>query len=176
MNKTVSVDLKPVATLINAENDPRMIVYMVDEFSKYTLAGIAKNKEADEVAKMILKKWCLLGPGYPSKSFFADNGTEFKKKNLEEIARRIGIKICLTPSYLPWSNGVCERRHGTVDMVVRKLMEDDMNLKLEDALDHAIWAKNIEIGRHGKSPFQIILEDLLFCLVLMMVMGCPIQL
>ena len=156
VNETVSVDLKPVATLINAENDPRMIVYMVDEFSKYTLAGITKNKEADEVAKMILKKWCLLGPGYPNKSFFADNGTEIKKKNLEEMARRIGIKICLTPSYSPWSNGVCERRHGTIDLVVRKLMEDDPNLKLEDALDHAIWAKNIEIGRHGKSPFQII--------------------
>ena len=28
VNETVSVDLKPVATLINAENDPRMIVYI----------------------------------------------------------------------------------------------------------------------------------------------------
>ena len=35
-------------------------------------------------------------------------------------------------------------------------MEEDPDLKLEDALAHAIWAKNMEIGRHGLSPYQIV--------------------
>ena len=70
VNETVSVDLKPVASLIQSENDRRYVVYMVDEFSKYTMAGVSKSKEADEVAKIIFKKWCLAGPGYPTRSFF----------------------------------------------------------------------------------------------------------
>ena len=93
---------------------------MVDEFSRYTLAGVSKNKEADEVAKVILKKWCLSGPSYPSRSFFLDNGSEFKKNNLEEISRKTGIKLQLTPAYSPWSNGACERRHGNIDITVKK--------------------------------------------------------
>ena len=156
VNETVSVDLKPVASLTKSENDKRYIVYMVDEFSKYTMAGVSKSKEADEVARIILKKWCLAGPGYRTRSFFLDNGTEFKKNNFEEIARKVGIKLELTPAYSPWSNGSCERRHGTIDLAVKKLMEEDTSLKLEDALEHSVWAKNVEIGRHGKSPYQII--------------------
>ena len=129
---------------------------MVDEFSKFTAAGISKSKEADDVAKIVLDVWCLDGVGYPSRSFFLDNGTEFKKNNLEEVSRRLGIKLKLTPAYSPWSNGACERRHGTVDLTIKKLMDDDKTLSLKEALKHAIWAKNIEIGRHGMSPFQII--------------------
>ena len=156
VNETVSVDLKPVASLLQIEHDQRQVVYMVDEFSKYTVAGVSKNKEADEVAKVILKKWCLSGPGYPSRSFFLDNGSEFKKNNLEELSRKTGAKLQLTPAYSPRSNGTCERRHGNIDITLKKLIEDDDNLKLEEALDHAVWARNIEIGRHGKSPYQII--------------------
>ena len=156
INETVSVDLKPVSSLLGNAKDNRQIVYMVDEFSKLTAAGISKSKEADDVAKVILDVWCLDGVGYPSRSFYMDNGTEFKKNNLEEVSRRLGIKLQLTPAYSPWSNGACERRHGTVDLTAKKLMEEDKDLSLSDAIKHAVWAKNIEIGRHGMSPFQII--------------------
>ena len=35
-------------------------------------------------------------------------------------------------------------------------MEDNRNLSLENALRHALWARNIEIGRLGEAPFKII--------------------
>ena len=155
VNETVSIDLKPVSSLLGTKDD-RQIVYMMDEFSKFTAAGISKNKEAEEVVKIILDKWCLQLMGYPRRSFFADNGTEFKKSTLEELARRLGVKIELTPSYSPWSNGSNERRHGAVNLTVRKLMEDDKDLSLENALQHSIWARNMEIGKLGRSPFQIV--------------------
>ena len=41
-------------------------------------------------------------------------------------------------------------------MITKKMMEDDSDLKLEDALKHAIWAKNMEIQRHGLSPYQVV--------------------
>ena len=92
----------------------------------------------------------LAGPGYPTRSFFLDNGTEYKKNNLEELSRKVGIKLELTPAYSPWSNGACERRHGTIDLTVRKLMDDDTSLKLEEALEHSVWAKNVRVCKTWK--------------------------
>ena len=155
VNETVCVDLKPVSSILK-EDSRKQIVYMVDSFSSFTAAGISDSKEANKVADVILKKWCLSGIGYPGKSWFCDNGNEFKKEHLEEISRKTGRKIELTPSHSPWSNGQCERRHAVIDMTIKKMMEDDPDLKLEDALEHAIWAKNMEIGRHGLSPYQVV--------------------
>ena len=157
VNETVCIDLKPVATLLSRE-DRRQVVYMVDSFSNFTAAGISRSKEAEAVAEVILRKWCLGGGGlgYPSRSFFCDNGNEFRKEFLEETSRRLSIKIQLTPSYSPWSNGGCERRHGAIDLTIKKSMDDDKSLKLEEALEHALWARNMEIGRHGLSPYQVV--------------------
>ena len=54
VNETVSIDLKPVSSLTENKQDNRQLVYLMDEFSCYTAAGISKNKEADEVLKTIL--------------------------------------------------------------------------------------------------------------------------
>ena len=35
-------------------------------------------------------------------------------------------------------------------------MEDDQALNIEEALEHALWARNMEIGRHGMSPYQVV--------------------
>ena len=157
VNETVSIDLKPVSSLTGEQNDRRQIVYIMDEFSRFTAAGISKNKESEEVVKIILNKWCLGLMGYPSRSFFADNGTEFKKTTLEDLSRRLGIKVELTPSYSPWSNGGNERRHGAINLTLKKLMECDKSLDLDSALQHAIWARNMEVGRNGQSPYQVVL-------------------
>ena len=69
-----------------------------------------------------------------------DNGTEFKKSCVEELARKTGVEIKLTPSYSPFSNGLCERRHGVIDLAIRKLMAEDRKLAIEDALKHSVWA------------------------------------
>ena len=157
VNEIVCIDLKPVATLIN-KDDRRHVVYFVDSFSNFTNAGISKSKEAESVAEVILRKWCLGGGGlgYPTRGFFCDNGGEFRKDFLEEICRRLNIKIQLTPSYSPWSNGGCERRHGAIDLTIKKLMDDDKSLKVEEALEHALWARNMEVGKHGLSPYQVV--------------------
>jgi transposase InsO family protein len=98
--------------------------------------------------------------GLPNqKVFFADNGTEFKKSTLEDLSRRLGIRFELSPSYSPWSNGGNERRHGAVNLTLKKLMEDDSSLCLEEVLQHAVWARNMEIGRNGQSPYQVVLGN-----------------
>ena len=155
LNEAVSLDLKPVSSLLEDAGDKRQIVYMMDEFSRYTVGAISKSKEPEEVAKLVLDEWCLRGMSYPSGYFFCDNGSEFKGRLLEAVAKKTGIKIKLTPSYSSWSNGGIERKHGAIDLTIRKMMEDDQELKLEDALQHATWSRNMEIGRFGFSPYQI---------------------
>ena len=44
----------------------------------------------------------------------------------------------------------------SIDLTIKKLMDDDKNIKLEEALEHALWARNMEIGRHGYSPYQVV--------------------
>ena len=87
MNEVVSLDLKPVATVTNNQNDKRQIVYIIDEFSRFTVAAISKNKEAENVSKEILDNWCLKGPGYPYKCFHCDNGTDFRQETRPEASR-----------------------------------------------------------------------------------------
>ena len=37
-----------------------------------------------------------------------------------------------------------------------KLLEDDDKLKLEEALKHALWARNVEVTRLGETPQHIL--------------------
>ena len=152
--EVVSIDLKPLASLTGNEKEDRQTVYCVDEFLRFTSAGIAKSKHAEDVMKVLLKVWCFRY-GYPTKAFLADNGTEFSNKEVAALVKRIDIKLKLGPSYSPWSNGCCERRHSSIDLTLRKLLEDDDKLFLEEALDHSVWALNMEVGRNGDTPFKV---------------------
>ena len=40
--------------------------------------------------------------------------------------------------------------------MIKKLLMEDPGCKLEDVVQHAVWARNMEIGRYGQSPFQIV--------------------
>ena len=148
--------MKPAATLTDTQTDKRQVVDCVDEFTGFTAAGVSANKEASNVAKVILDDWCMKGPSYPSKGFFSDNGKEFTNPMMEDLTRRLDIEMKLTPSYSPFSNGKCERKYGAIDLTIWKIMEDDKNLSLNDALTHAAWARNCETGKHGLSPFQLV--------------------
>ena len=156
VNEILSIDLKPVSSVIGKKEDRRYLVYAVCEFSKFIVGGISPNKEAENVAKVLLDISCLNGLVYPSGGFHMDNGNEFKKNYVSDIARRLGVKVTLTPSYSPWSNGVAERRHGVVDVTIKKMMEDEKSLDISDALKHALWARNMEVGSHGYSPYQVV--------------------
>ena len=98
VNEVVSIDLKQVSSILDDPKDDRQIVYMVDEFSGFTAGGVSKNKQKENVASVILRKWCLTGPGYPKRSFFSDNGGEFSNDLMEELTRKLNIKMELTPA------------------------------------------------------------------------------
>ena len=63
--------------------------------------------------------------------------------------------MTLSPSLSPWSNGGNKRRHAVIDISIKKLLEDDPTLDLQDAIDHACFARNNEVGPLGFSPQQL---------------------
>ena len=61
-----------------------------------------------------------------------------------------------TAAHSPFSNGLCEKNHEVVDKMMAKLMADETYKKPEDALHHALFAKNVEPNNKGFSSFQIV--------------------
>ena len=62
----------------------------------------------------------------------------------------------MTPAHAPYSNGLCERNHAIVDIIIEKLKFEDHDLSDQDALEYALMAKNMQTTRKGFSPFQIV--------------------
>ena len=118
-------------------------------------AEVLPNKHPENVIKAFNRKWVREGPGIPSKGVFADNGGEFRNSKMMEMAIKYGISLKLTAANSPWSNGKNERNHFSCDIVIDKLLEEDPKLTLEEALSHAVSAKNMHINKTGFSPKQL---------------------
>ena len=148
-NEVISVDLKEKRDL------KKYILYICDEFSGYMMAEVIKDKHPETVIKALNKRWVRDGPGIPSRGIFADNGGEFKNPEMKEVASKYGISLRLTAAHSPWSNGKNERNHYTCDVTIDKLMEEDPKISLDDAVSHAVNAKNMQINKTGFSPRQL---------------------
>ena len=75
---------------------------------------------------------------------------------MKEMAAKLGIRLFLTAGNSPWSNGKNERTHFTCDRTVDKLLEENKEVRLEDALRKAVNAHNMQINRRGFSPRQLV--------------------
>ena len=62
--------------------------------------------------------------GFPSYGFFADNGGEFSNIKLDELTSKLGLTVKFGPAYSPWSNGLNERNHALVDLMIKELIEE----------------------------------------------------
>ena len=152
-NDCVSVDLKV------RKGNKGYILYCIDTFSRLTRGVIIKNKNPSTIVSGIIDCWVLghgIGPGIPGRFMF-DNGGEFNNPEVLDLAEKHGIKMHrVTAAHSPFSNGLCEKNHEVVDKMMSKLMADDAKLKEVDALNHALYAKNIEPNNKGFSSFQIV--------------------
>ena len=150
-NQCVALDLK--------ELNKKYILYCVCTFSRLTRAVIIRNKLPKTIVSGILKCWVLgngIGPGIPEKFLF-DNGGEFNNPEVLDLAEKHGIKMhAVTAAHSPFSNGLCEKNHEIVDRMMSKIMADDKDITENEALNHALFAKNIEPNNKGFSPFQIV--------------------
>ena len=85
-----------------------------------------------------------------------DNGGEFSSDELREVASILDVRDCTTAAYSPFQNGLCERNHAVVDMMLLKMQEQCPNTDLEVLLAWANMAKNSLRMVYGYSPNQLI--------------------
>ena len=50
-----------------------------------------KTKQPKEVIKAIEANWILKGPGWPSKGFFSDQGSEFCNALMKEYTKKLVV-------------------------------------------------------------------------------------
>ena len=150
-NQCVALDLK--------ELNKKYILYCVCTFTRLTRGVIIKNKLPKTIVSGIIQCWILgngIGPGVPGKFLF-DNGGEFNNPEVLDLAEKYGMKMhAVTAAHSPYSNGICEKNHEIVDRMMSKIMADDKDISENEALNHALFAKNIEPNNKGFSPFQIV--------------------
>ena len=90
----------------------------------YTFCIPLKTKTATEVVNAYMDNiYCTFGP---SRKILTDNGTEFKNKLFEEVARLLRIEHRFSPVYSPQCNGRIEGFHKFLKATIGKQMQGSL--------------------------------------------------
>merc|ERR1712105_220626 len=146
-NSIVSINLKSVGH--------KYILWMICSFTKFMKGVVIKDKNPDTIIKALHNSWCM-DIGYPTIGWWCDNGGEFRNAKMEEFVNKLGLTINFTPSYSPWSNGINERNHYSCDVIIKKVMEEDKKVTLNEAVSMASWTHNTNQNTRGYSPLQLV--------------------
>ena len=97
----------------------RIILYIIDVYSRYSMTVVVQDKSADSIVQAIIDSWIwnLFGPPF---NILFNNGKEFSNQKIREMCEKFNIKMLTTGAYSPFQNGLCEKNHHTVDMMVEK--------------------------------------------------------
>ena len=153
-NEIVGLDLK----VLNKSGE--YILWMVDMFSKAIKGKFIKNKDPETIVTALIESWIIgdgMGPGHPSKGFYSDNGGEFLNGSVVNFAAKMNTTIKMTSANAPWQNGLVERHHATADVIYEKIRMENPDMKPQEAINHAAFAKNSDINVSGFTPLQIIM-------------------
>ena len=132
----------------------KYIMWMIDSFSRFVKGVVINNKTKETILKVLYYHWCCM-LGYPSQGFWADNGGEFRNDTMAEFVEKCSLTLKFGPSHSPWSNGINERNHGICDIIVKKALEHDKSLSLQEAVNIAAWSHNTNVNKLGYSPMQL---------------------
>lgn len=94
--------------------------------TRYTRADFIPSKEKRIVVAKIIELWLPIFGA--AKTFHMDNGGEFANDEMRELGNQFGINIKHTAAYSPCANGLNERNHATVDIMMQKMLEDHPKL------------------------------------------------
>ena len=148
-NQVLTMDLK----IWNA-NKNQYIFYMIDAFTRYTVATVINRKTPYQVINGIFEKWIQYF-GIPNK-VLSDNGGEFSNAEMIEVSNKLNLKLFTTGAHSPWQNGICERNHAHTDNILQSVLRDYPQMSLKTALTWACTAKKSLTTVHGYAPFQLV--------------------
>ena len=134
----------------------KIILYLIDQWSRLTVGVFVKSKDPSNIVDAIWMHWIAAGYGLP-KYIHSDCGGEFVNWELEEMAERLGCNLSTTAGYAPHQNGLNERNHAIADSCLNKIKKDFPTMRDEIVLSHAVFAKNTLVMTYGYSPLQLVL-------------------
>ena len=128
----------------------RYLFCIIDHFSKFGMAFIIENKEANTILKYL--KLALECNGYPEE-IGSDNGREFKNNLIENYLKENNIKFIHGAPYNRHSQGVVERFHQTIkDLIYSVYMEKNKNFDIKDCLNISLKKYNNHI--HSATKYK----------------------
>jgi transposase InsO family protein len=128
---------------------------LINSFTRFGKGCVLKDKEVETVMKVLNSTWNWR-LGFPSVGFWADNGKEFLNKELNEYAAKFGFSVKFGPNYSPWSNGINERNHASMNITIKKMMEADKVIELKKAVEMEAWAHNTNVNILGYNPMSLV--------------------
>ena len=153
-NDVIAMDLKVFSLTKNI-----YFIHFIDLFTRFAKAKVIRSKEPKVIVEAFISTWLTAGFGAPNK-VLVDNGGEFDNNDYLEAMEQYNIEVCATGASSPWSNGICERNHAVVDVMVYKMLEESPKMKVETALTHAVNAKNSIQNYNGYAPIQLVTGSL----------------
>ena len=131
------------------------ILYLIDCFSRLTLAEMIKDKKAITIAEVVMRRW--VGSGYPLPAcLHSDNSGEFTGSMMISLAENLNCQVTTSAGRTPYQNGINERGHAVVDRMMEIIIEDNREITEEMALYWACYAKNSLQMHTGFSLFQLV--------------------
>ena len=131
----------------------RYALTVICMISGYVFCVPLKTKSAAEVLQAYIDNIYSKFGG--SLKILSDNGTEFKNKHFEDIAKQLGVKYKkYTPPYMPSSNSHIKGFHNFLKACISKHVS--VQLEWTDVLPLACAAYNFQPNEHScESPFFI---------------------
>ena len=106
---------------------------MICSFSRLIKGVYVKNKDMETIMQAIYYGM-ICNYGIPSVGFWTDNRTEFQNSVVKELVERFKLQLSFGPAYSPWCNGINEKNHHLTDVIIKKMMEQDRSLSIEQAI------------------------------------------
>ena len=153
VNQVVGLDLK-----VLSKSKGEYILWMVDLFSKMIKGKFITDKKPETIIEGIISMWIVgdgAGPGHPSRGFWSDNGGEFLNHEVIDFAAAMDVGIKMTSANSPHQNGTVERHHATADIIFQKLVTENPEIDVQEAINQAAFAKNTDTNHTGFSPIQL---------------------
>ena len=106
-----------------SQNGNRVVLVLVDCFSKWTEAYALPNQEASSITNVIVNEFiCRFGTPL---QILSDQGTNFQSKLFSEVCNLLMIDKINTSSMRPQANGIVERFNRTLQAMLTSYFEKE---------------------------------------------------
>ncbi|GJU87408.1 putative ribonuclease H-like domain-containing protein [Tanacetum coccineum] len=146
-------------TFVSSLMHKKYCLVVTDDYSRFTWVFFLTTKdETSEILKRFIKEIENL-VDKKVKIIRSDNGTEFKKKVMDDFCREKGIKREYSVARTPQQNGVAERRNRTLIEAARTMLADSKlpTTFWAEAVSTACYVQNrvLVVKPHNKTPYEL---------------------